>query len=276
MILRLLPLSAQALDLAQRLIADLKVAETVTELLDAVNTAHVAETARLPALHGKIQRIDFENVSFRYSQDTPVILSGFSATFEAGKSYAISGPSGSGKSTIVDLLLKFFEPESGVVKVNSIDIAGIAGDSLRRHVVLAEQATRVFYHTIQQNILFGREASPSDVTRALHLVGLEEFLVSLPEGQQTLLKYQGSNISGGQRQRVGLARALLLSADVLVMDESTSALDQETRDRVLANVLPVYRDGIVIFIAHDPAILERVDEVIHLDAAALPLRSVAE
>jgi ABC-type bacteriocin/lantibiotic exporter with double-glycine peptidase domain len=98
-------------------------------------------------------------------------------------------------------------------------------------------------------------------------VGLHEFLAGLPDGQRTLLNYQGSNVSGGQRQRIGLARALLLDADVLIMDESTSALDKSTRESMLAKILPLYRDRILIFVAHDPAILEIVDEVIHLGNA---------
>ena len=266
MILRLLPLSGQALDLAQRLIADLKVAETVTELLDAVSSARISETSPLPTLNETIRRIDFEDVSFRYGPEMPTILDHFCCSFVAGKTYAIAGPSGSGKSTIVDLLLKFFTPDSGTVKVNGRDIAGLSGQSLRQRIVLAEQTTRIFYHTIRHNVLFGRKASPRDVNDALNMVGLEDLLASLPEGDQTLLNYQGSNLSGGQRQRIGLARALLLSSDVLIMDESTSALDQATRERVLAAVLPRYRDRIVIFIAHDSAILERVDEVIHLSS----------
>jgi ABC-type bacteriocin/lantibiotic exporter with double-glycine peptidase domain len=133
--------------------------------------------------------------------------------------------------------------------------------------MLAEQAVRIFYDTIEHNVQFGRESDSRNVTQALDMVGLSDFLATLPEGQRTLLNYQGSNVSGGQRQRIGLARALLLLADVLIMDESTSALDKGTREGILGEVLPLYRDRIVIFITHDPAILERVDEVIYLGQA---------
>jgi ABC-type bacteriocin/lantibiotic exporter with double-glycine peptidase domain len=274
MVLRLLPLSSQALDLTQRLIADLKVAETVSELLDAVASARTAETFPLPALHEPIRRIDFENVSFRYSADAPKVLDAFYCSFMAGKTYAITGQSGSGKSTVIDLLLKFFGPDAGQVKVNGIDIAGLSGQSLRQRIVLAEQTTRIFYHTVRHNVRFGHEASTEKVFDALKMVGLDDLMAALPAGDETLLNYQGSNLSGGQRQRIGLARALLRDADVLILDESTSALDHTTRERILAAILPRYRDRIVIFIAHDPAILERVDEVIHLlPAAALPPRA---
>jgi ABC-type multidrug transport system fused ATPase/permease subunit len=263
MVLRLLPLAAQTLDLAQRLTADLKAGETITELLTAVKSARVAETSVLPALDQPIREIEFRDVFFRYAPETPPVLNGFSATFKAGKSYAISGPSGAGKSTIIDLLLKFYLPQAGQISVNGSDVKNFSDQSLRRHIVLAEQAVRVFYDTIEHNVQFGRAATSQDVARALDMVGLEHFLATLPDGQLTLLNYQGSNVSGGQRQRIGLARALLKDADVLVMDESTSALDQATREQVLARIRLRYKDRILIFIAHDPAILAQVDEVLH-------------
>jgi ABC-type multidrug transport system fused ATPase/permease subunit len=263
MVLRLLPLAAQTLDLTQRLAADLKAGETITELLAAVKSARVAEANSLPPLDEPIHEIEFRDVSFRYGPETPLVLNGFNATFRAGKSYAISGHSGVGKSTIIDLLLKFYQPQAGQIRVNGQDVRQFSDQSLRRRIVLAEQAVRIFYDTIEHNVQFGRDATREDVTRTLNMVGLDDFLAALPEGQLTLLNYQGSNVSGGQRQRIGLARALLKDADVLVMDESTSALDQATREKVLARALPRYKDRILIFIAHDPAILAQVDEVLH-------------
>lgn len=268
MVLRLLPLVAQTLDLTQRLTADLKMGETIAELLAAVQLARVAETSALPALAAPIREIAFRDVVFRYSSETPLVLNGFNATFTAGKRYAISGPSGVGKSTIVDLLLKFYRPQAGHILVNGQAIDVFSDQSLRRRVVLAEQAVRIFYDTIEHNVQFGRTATSEDVARTLEMVGLEDFVATMPEGQRTLLNYQGSNVSGGQRQRIGLARALLKDADVLIMDESTSALDQATREKVLARILPRYRDKILIFIAHDPAILSQVDEVLHFGPLA--------
>ena len=264
MVLRLLPLAGQTLDVAMRLTADLKAAENISEMLDVVKSAAARNASPLPDLREPITSITFENVSFRYSPDTPQVLQDFSMTFEAGKSYAITGPSGAGKSSLVDLLLKFFIPQSGTIAVNGRNINTISDLSLRRRVLLSEQATRIFYDTVQQNILFGRDARPQDVSEAIDMVGLGEFIASLPDGELTLLNYQGSNFSGGQRQRVGLARALLLPSDVLILDESTSALDHATREKILATILPRYREKILVFIAHDPAILAHVDEVIVL------------
>ena len=223
MVLRLLPLAAQTLDLTQRLASDLKAGKTIIELLAAVKSARMAEAHVLPPLDQPIREIEFKDVSFRYGPDTPLILNGFNATFRAGKSYAISGPSGVGKSTIIDLLLKFYQPQTGQIRINGSDVKGFSDQSLRRRIVLAEQAVRIFYDTIEHNVQFGREATGEDVAQTLNMVGLDDFLAALPDGQLTLLNFQGSNVSGGQRQRIGLARALLKDADVLVMDESTSS-----------------------------------------------------
>jgi ABC-type bacteriocin/lantibiotic exporter with double-glycine peptidase domain len=269
MILRLLPLANLGLDTALRLTADMKAAGSVAEMLEAVRVATVTENSGLLPLDEPIRRITFENVSFRYAANAPLVLDGFSTTFEKGKSYAISGPSGSGKSSMVDLLLKFFTPQSGRILVNGRDIAGLSSSALRRHISLSEQATRIFYDTVQHNVSFGRQISDEDIWQALDDVNMADFIAQLPRRAQTLMAYQGSNFSGGQRQRVGLARALLQFRDVLIMDESTSALDHITKDRIVTNIFARYRDKIVIFITHDSDILKKVDEVIHLRPAPL-------
>ena len=271
MVMRLLPLATQTLDTALRLTADLKAAQNVSEMLEAVKAADIAEWEEPRLLKEPIRQIEFDNVSFRYEAGLAPVLDKFSTILTAGRSYAISGPSGAGKSTVVDLLLKFYQPQSGAIRVNGIDIKNISHTSLRMHIVLAEQTVRIFFDTIERNVQFGYEATPKDISDVLDAVGLFDLTSSLPKGVDTLLNFQGSNISGGQRQRIGLARALLRSADVLIMDESTSALDQATREKLLANLLPRYKDKIILFVAHDPAILKQVDEVIELKQCALPV-----
>ena len=269
MVLRLLPLAGQALDLVLKLISDLRAAENVADMLSAVENSTGAESQQLHPQGRKITTVEFDSVTFRYSPDTPMVLDNYSMVFESGKSYAITGPSGVGKSSLVDLLLKFYEPQSGTIRINGMDIAPISSTWIRERVVLAEQTTRLFFDTVLRNVIFGRTAARKDVLDALDIVGLTEFLNTLPNGADTALTYQGSNFSGGQRQRVGLARALLMPSDVLVIDEGTSALDFDTRERVLRNILRHYKDGIVIFVTHDPVVMERVDEVIRLQPASI-------
>jgi ABC-type bacteriocin/lantibiotic exporter with double-glycine peptidase domain len=266
MVLRVLPLAGQLLDFGMRLLSDLRAAENIGTMLAAVEaseTRALLDPATLPPV---IRSIEFDNVCFRYSPDTPPVLRHFCQTFQAGKSYAIVGPSGIGKSSMIDLLLKFYEPDAGTIRINAADAADLPSAWIRGHVVLAEQTTRLFYDTVLHNVTFGRKASRETVGEALKLVGLKDFLDTLPDGVDTLVAYQGGNFSGGQRQRVGLARALLHPSDVLVIDEGTSALDHATKIVVLDRILDRYKDKLVIFVSHDQAVVDRVDEVIRLSA----------
>ena len=276
MVFRLLPLASLTMDTALRLTADLKAAETVSEMLEAVETATKEDRHSAAALQEPIRRIDFEHVDFRYDTATANILDNFSSSFFAGKSYAISGESGAGKSTIADLMLNFYVPQSGTIRVNGRNISQLSQNELRQRIALVEQTTRIFFDTIESNIQFGNAAPPSDIASLVDAVGLHEFVASLPQKSRTMLNFQGSNVSGGQRQRIGLARGLLRNADVLIMDESTSALDPSTRERILTNVFERYRDRILIFITHDPEILIKVDHVIRLGVASAPTRAAGE
>jgi len=267
LILRLLPLANQALDITMKLTADLKAARNISEMLDVIQTQETGNKASA-VLDEPIRRINFDRVTFRYAHDLPPVLTGLSLSFEAGTSYAITGPSGSGKSSLVDLVMKFFAPQSGRITVNDRDIATIADMSLRSRIVLAEQATRIFYDTMQHNLEFGRPVAQPALRDVLAAVGLEALVQSLPHGVDTLLDYQGSNLSGGQRQRIGLARAMLRAADVLILDESTNALDTDLRGRILDRLLADYRDKIIIFITHDRQVMDRVDKVIALSPAS--------
>ena len=269
MFTRLMPMANYGLESAMRLTANLKAGRNIEEMLQAVHDAEREEV--LPALPaGRITSIAFDRVTFRYADDTPMILEDFSRVLEAGKSYAITGPSGAGKSSLVDLLLKFYQPAKGAILVNGHDIAKHSTSSLRQHIILAEQAVRIFYGTVLENVQFDDAHAGDKAAEALRLVGLTELLKTLPAGMETMLTFGGSNFSGGQRQRVGIARALVRTADVLVLDESTNALDQATRKTIMDSLLANYKDRILIFITHDPYVLERVDEVIELVPAMLP------
>jgi ABC-type bacteriocin/lantibiotic exporter with double-glycine peptidase domain len=264
---RLTPIASYGLDVAVRLASSIKAGRNVEEILRTISTSEKQE--KLPALpkSERIRSIEFDQVSFGYLDNTPQILDGFSRTLTAGRSYVITGPSGSGKSSLVDLLLKFYAPRQGSIRVNGRDIAAFSNESLRSHIVLAEQATRIFYGSVLENVRFNGQQDKKEAEKALELVGLTDLLATLPHGIDTVLAFQGNNFSGGQRQRIGIARALVIDADVLILDESTNALDMDTRKMILDTLLSKYRDRILIFISHDAYVMEQCDEIIDLNSS---------
>jgi ATP-binding cassette subfamily B protein len=260
---RLMPIASSGLDIAMRLTANLRAGRNIEEMLQAVEDCEQAETLSFFPANERIDQIEFDRITFRYSEDTPPVLKDFSYIMQAGTSYAITGASGVGKSSLIDLLLKFYSPAQGAIRVNGRDIATFSTTSLRQHMILSEQATRIFYGTVLENVQFDADAKEA-AKEALQLVGLTEVLQSLPNGMDTVLAFQGNNFSGGQRQRIGIARALVRTADVLILDESTNALDSETRKLILETLISAYKERILIFITHDPVVIERVDKVIEL------------
>jgi len=212
---------------------------------------------------GRIERVEFAAVTFSHRSDRPLIER-FSATLERGRSYALVGASGSGKSTLCDLLLGFQRPGAGVIRINGLTQDGLDADELRRRVLLLSQDTFILNDTVRDNVAFGAAIGEARLREACAQAGIAEVIESLPGGYDHRLAYRGSNLSGGQRQRIGIARALARDADVLILDESTSALDRDSRARVVTSVLASAARRITLFITHDPALLESVDQVIRL------------
>jgi ABC-type multidrug transport system fused ATPase/permease subunit len=268
MVMRLLPVVGQGLDAMLRLTADLKAASNVSEVLEVVRSAGSKPSGARLAMLKSIVRIDFEKVRFSYGDAAPDVLRDFSATFEAGHSYAIAGPSGSGKSTLVDLLLGFFAPRSGRIRVNGIDVSEIPMESLRHRIALVEQSTRVFHASILQNVVLGRNLPQADAERSLADAEMEDFVARLNDGADTVLAFQGSNLSGGQRQRLGIARGLAGAPDVIILDESTAGLDADTRDRVVRKLRQLFRERILILLTHDEDLLSQVDVVVSIAPAS--------
>jgi ABC-type multidrug transport system fused ATPase/permease subunit len=270
--LRMLPIANQGLDTAMRLASNLKAGRNIADMLQAAQTAGRRDALpHLPADETLVS-VEFDRVSFGYMADAPLVLSEFSCHFEKGKSYALSGPSGVGKSSLVDLMLKFFDPISGTIRVNGLDISRLSTDSVRQRITICEQIVRLFHGTIWDNVAFGKPLTRDQTLQALASVQLEDALRAMPAGADTMLTFQGSNLSGGQRQRIGLARGLARHTDVLILDESTNALDFDTRKKILDVLLTLYKDRILIFVTHDPYVLERVDQVIQMN----PSRSSAQ
>ena len=191
------------------------------------------------------------------------MLSDFSLSLLRGKCYAIVGPSGTGKSTLADLLLGLVTQTRGEIGINGHAARDV---DLRSRVILVEQQPRIFSVSVRENITLGFEASDQDVRAAIDAVEMNSFIGHLPRGLDTLLDYQGANLSGGQRQRLSIARALLRKPQILILDEATSALDSETEKLVIRSVRHAMRDGILVFITHDPDVAAAADQVIDLQS----------
>lgn len=207
-----------------------------------------------------VRSVNLCRVSYSYG-DRGRVLNDVSFRFEAGHTYAIVGPSGAGKSTLADILLGLSVPDGGTVTVND---GGLSLEVARACFMLVEQQPKIFSTTVKDNLLLGAQASDDALYAALETVNLDGMVRALDQGLDTRLTYLGENFSGGQRQRLGIARALVRQPDVLILDEATSALDSETRIEVVAKLRARMRDGIIIFITHDPEIAALADKVLSI------------
>jgi ABC-type bacteriocin/lantibiotic exporter with double-glycine peptidase domain len=266
-LLRFFPAIGQALNLFLRFITDAKAASDVTHILDA--TEDPSGSAPDP-LQKPAEKIELSNLTFGYDRSKP-IFQGLRASFAKGRSYAIVGPSGTGKSTVLDLLLGFYQPDQGTIRINEVSLKDIGDRNIRKRVLLVGQQTTILNDTIYNNVRFGLDVRDRDVEEACAVACIDEDIRALELKYHTVLSYQGSNLSGGQRQRIGIARVILRDPDVILLDESTSGLDADTRDRVVGNLLERYKDRIVIFSTHDQAIMRRVDEIVTLESDERPL-----
>ncbi|MGN6285697.1 MAG: ABC transporter ATP-binding protein [Afipia sp.] len=259
LLMRFFPIAGQALNMALRVVSDARAGRDVTSVID---TYGVLPPAVLPAsrIVSRVTRIEAADLGFSHVNGKPV-LRGFSALLKSGHSYAFIGPSGSGKSTFLDLVLGFYSPDSGRLLLDGVDFRNIAVSELRRKILLVAQDTAVFNDTVANNLKLGSDFSQYDLDRACRIACIDDMIAGLEGGYDTLLSYRGSNLSGGQKQRIGIARAVLRQPDVLLLDESTSALDVETRERVVSNLLEEFKDRIILFVTHDAFVASQVDEV---------------
>lgn len=196
--------------------------------------------------------VGFENVSFAYPSRPDVsALDRVSFRIAAGERVAIVGPSGAGKSTIFQLLLRFYDPSSGVVTFDNVPVGELDPQDLRRHIALVPQETAIFAASIRDNIRFGRpEASDEDVAQAAEMAAAGEFIRRLPRGYDTPIGERGVTLSGGQRQRIAIARAILRNAPLLLLDEATSSLDAESEVLVQSALERLMKGRTTLVIAH--------------------------
>ncbi|MDE2473006.1 MAG: ATP-binding cassette domain-containing protein, partial [Bradyrhizobium sp.] len=211
--------------------------------------------------------VSFENVRFAYpSRPDTAVVDGVSFKISAGEKVAIVGPSGAGKSTLFHLLLRFYDPASGVISVDGVPIKAADPQAVRARIALVPQESVVFAASARDNIRFGRpEASDAEVERASDLAHATEFVRRLPEGFATQLGERGVTLSGGQRQRIAIARAILREAPLLLLDEATSSLDAESETLVQTALEELMRHRTTLVIAHRLATVLSCDRILVME-----------
>ncbi len=239
--------------------------ERIAELLEARSAIQGPEQPR--TLPDQPLSVRFDNVRFAYPvRPDETVLRDLSFTVEPGETVAIVGPSGAGKSTLFQLLLRFYDPDSGRVEIGGIDVRELDLVALRRTLGLVPQDVVVFSGSAADNIAYGVEARNSDDIRAAaRAAHAEEFIVRWPEAYDTFLGEKGIRLSGGQRQRIAIARALVKQPPLLLLDEATASLDAESERLVQEALNEVSRDRTVLVIAHRLATVRRADRILVLD-----------
>jgi ATP-binding cassette subfamily B protein len=255
------------------------ISETIGDLQRASGAAErLAELqAEQPVIHEPRQprslpkpatgAVTFEDVSFRYpTREESLALDHFDLTVALGETVAIVGPSGAGKSTVFNLLLRFYDPEKGAIRLDGVDIRDLRLAELRGEMAIVPQEPALFTASVAENIRYGRpDASEAEVREAAALASALGFIEALPQGFDTHLGTRGVRLSGGQRQRIAVARALLCDPHLLLLDEATSALDAENELAVQQALDRLMRRRTTLVIAHRLATVQKADRIVVMD-----------
>jgi ATP-binding cassette subfamily B protein len=243
-------------------------ARRVFEVLDApLEVTSKPDADHLPPLRGQVV---FEDVSFRYQGSDLPSLDDVSFTVEPGQTVAILGRTGAGKSSIINLLPRFYDATEGRVLLDGYDVRDVTLSSLRRQIGIVLQDTTLFSGTIRENIAYGRpEASDEEIERVARAAQAHDFIHQLPNGYATLIGERGIGLSGGQRQRIAIARTLLLDPALLILDDSTSAVDAETEYYIQQALAPLLADRTSFVIAQRLSTIRQADLILLLDQGQL-------
>ncbi|PKM90879.1 MAG: ABC transporter [Firmicutes bacterium HGW-Firmicutes-12] len=260
----------QSANIANILQSTIASAERVFELLD--EHEEIPETQNANTISTPQGHVQFENVDFSYKEDT-LVIKNLSIDVKIGQTVAIVGPTGAGKTTLVNLLMRFYETNSGAISIDGVDIRDLRRDELRRIFGMVLQDTWLFNGTIRDNIAYGREyATSDDIKKAAKMAYADHFIRTLPAGYDTILNEEASNISQGQKQLITIARAILANPAILILDEATSSVDTRTEvliqkamttlmkgrtSFVIAHRLSTIRDADLILVINDGMIIEK-------------------
>ena len=259
------------LELLSEIHSSLVASERVFALIDY----HTNENTNLSTYNSHNDKnasiIEFENVSFSYkSRQDILVLNSLSCTIGGGKFIGIVGRSGAGKSTLIQLLLKFYSPTKGVIKVAGQDITQINTQYLRNLIAYVPQDPSIFSGTIRSNIAFAKpDASEEEIIQAANVSGINEFIDSLQKGLDTEIGEKGIRLSGGQKQRIAISRAILYNPEIMLLDEATSALDSENEQKLLSNLQTSLKGKTILSIAHRISTIEQADEILVIDRGRL-------
>ena len=242
-------------------------AERVFDFLDEPEESPDRD-AILPAL-GTAPRVEFDHVSFAYREDTPVIED-LSLLAPPGSTTAIVGPTGAGKTTLVNLLMRFYEADSGRILIDGVDIGTISRHSLRSRIGMVLQDTWLFAGTIRENIAYGRpDATEDEVIEAAKAAYVDRFVHTLPEGYDTVVSDGGGSISAGEKQLITIARAFLAQPQLLILDEATSSVDTRTELLIQQAMGELRRDRTSFIIAHRLSTIRDADLILVMEAGRI-------
>lgn len=257
-------LAGMSHDLARRAVQFFEQYGTIKEGLEMVAIPHgVTDAEQAVATSVTDGAIHFDNVSFRYGNQGAQVFDGLDININPGQKVGIVGPSGAGKSTLVQLLLRFYDVDSGRIMVDGNDIRQMPQTTLRRHIALIPQDISLFHRSIMENIRYGRlDATDDEVIAAAKKAFCHDFIEDLPKGYQTIVGERGTRLSGGQRQRIAIARAILRGAPILILDEASSALDSAAESVIQQALADVMQGKTVLTVAHRLSTLRHMDRIL--------------
>jgi ATP-binding cassette subfamily B protein len=237
--------------------------ERLLEVLESEMVLPEGEGAvEAPPLEG---RVEFDGVTFGYRSGEPV-LRDVRFAVEPGETIAVIGHNGAGKSTLLSLLLRFYDPQSGHIRIDGRDLRDLKIDSMRRQIAVVMQESRLFQKSVRENIRFGKlGATDAEVERAARLAQAHEFIIAMPQGYDTLIREGGESLSGGERQRINIARAIVREARLVILDEPSTALDARTEAAVRSAMRELTRGRTTFLVAHSAATWREADRILLLE-----------